>query len=723
MSLPAFVSRDQWTELEDAWTELMLKDGPLDGVHEALRLAADKKQVQRIVPLVREHAGLLAGAGRAAEAARLLGAAMLQGGSPGELAGPLFEVARAAWGEESWWASYTAISGLRESVQDMRAAWKSFERLLSLEPGVAVFHGKGWGIGLVTELQGDEVGVRFQTGRQDRFPLSSAIDIFEVLSPDDLRSLVVRDPAELKRLVRQQPLEVLRNVLARFRGRATYAVIKGALSQLGVDSSSFAGWWRRARKEAEASEWFEITGASTKAQVQILASASDPAEGMRRSLRLSGSLASAHARVRDFLAGGRVDEGVRAAALETLDELARDEYAPEEARLGAWLLLRDEYGETPRPLRERVVAAAMQPVPEDPSRPPYLWTLFGRVQNARDQERCIGLLAEVYPDAAVREEHVLRHLHHAAPGMVRGLVQELLEKGRVAELVSHYCALLARPARNPTLLVALAELAETGRLAGEMPIPAHRVQSLVRLAVHLEADRIGNPALQRAQTRLTAALTEGAPSVLRRLLSGVDSGVLRSTLNLAQRGVDMALENALVSIVADLAPELFREDDKPFWETGLWTTRAGLSRRQAELRDLIDVKIPANSEAIGKAASYGDLSENSEWEAAIEEQRNLTARAQAIEAEIRGANLLEEVALPEGVVAPGTSVRYRDAGTGTEHRVVLLGPWDQGGDEVVSYRAPLAQGLLGLSSGERTRIALPSGELEVVVLEVQPVHF
>ena len=135
----------------------------------------------------------------------------------------------------------------------------------------------------------------------------------------------VEDPDKLARLVKEEPLEVLRNVLVRFRGRAAYPVIKGGMSQLGVDGSSFNGWWRKARKHAESSEWFEITGTSTKAQVQLLAKAADPAEGMRRSLRMAGSLNRALARVRDLLAGGSVDDSVRTAALDTLLELADDE--------------------------------------------------------------------------------------------------------------------------------------------------------------------------------------------------------------------------------------------------------------------------------------------------------------------------------------------------------------------------------------------------------------
>ena len=85
--------------------------------------------------------------------------------------------------------------------------------------------------------------------------------------------------------------------------------------------------------------------------------------------------------------------------------------------------------------------------------------------------------------------------------------------------------------------------------------------------------------------------------------------------------------------------------------------------------------------------------------------------------------LLENAILPEGVVCPGTAVRYRDITANQENRITVLGPWDDfRGDDVVSYRAPLAQGLLGLAPGAEQTIQLPGGTIQVQVIEIEPVH-
>jgi transcription elongation factor GreA len=721
MTLALHFQQDNWEALEISWTEMMAAGAPLEPVLEVLDLAAERKVMPRCVGLVREHATLLRGASKNAEAAELLGRALLGGGSPGELAGELVKAAHAAWSAEDWWSAYAELAGLHENSTDVRAAWRNFRKLLGLKPDAVVLHASGWGMGRILELDRAslEIAVQFQSGRKDRFPVKSAIAIFDVLEDEDLRALVVRDPAALKKMVQSEPLEVLTRLLRRYGGRASHAVLKAGAAQIGLEGSAFSSWWRRTRPLAETSPWFEVTGNATKAQVRLLARAADPLSSLKRQLRLAPSLANAQTRVRDLLAGKGLEPAMREAALDTIEELAAQDSQPLAERLAAWMLLREQRKVTPPQLAARLErAAASSPVGEG-AEAPGLWKFFAQFTGAREQERCIDFLIELHGEPEWLDV-ASRSITHAPPGMARALIDAFLERDRGAEMVKHYASLLARPTRNPHVLLALAEPIENGRAKGEMPGPLQRAQALLLLAVYLHEEAPGDTWLGRARARLTNLLAGTERPLLRRLLERADRTSLKGFLSIVQRGVDDPIESLLTDIVVEQAPEIFRELEKPFWERGaVWTTRRGLERREAELRELKDVKIPANAEAIGRAASYGDLSENSEWEAAIEEQRTLTTRAMEMEQELRGAQLLENAALPDETVAPGTGVSYRDLATGQTHDVTLLGPWDLGEEGVMSYRAPLAAGLLGLRKGQRSRIELPGGAVEVEVLDIR----
>jgi transcription elongation factor GreA len=239
--------------------------------------------------------------------------------------------------------------------------------------------------------------------------------------------------------------------------------------------------------------------------------------------------------------------------------------------------------------------------------------------------------------------------------------------------------------------------------------------------VYLHEASSANPTLARARARLTAVLTEGEPPLLKRLLVDTDMESLRDFAALLEKGVDRAVDRLFTQLAVEQWPDIFRHEERDFWESqSTWTTRAGLRARQEELRILRDVKIPENAEAIGRAASYGDLSENAEWTAAIEEQRNLTNRAMELEAELEKARLIENATIPADTVAPGTRVVYSDVATGARHEIEILGPWDADGEKRISYRSPLAAGMLGLMPGDVAEIELPSSRLSVRVEAVQP---
>jgi len=722
MNLAQLVRDGLWDELETAWTEHVLASADLAPALDALQAAAARREVQRCLPYVREHAEVLANSDRAADAVELVGATMLLGGAPGELAKPLLDNAAKAWSEEPFWELYRELAGLRDGAPDMRAAWRRFRKLLSLAEGRVVYHAAGWGLGRIDglDLAGREASVRFTSGKTDRFPLSSAVDIFEVLEPGDLRELVVNAPKELERLLKEEPLEPLRWVLLKNDGRASQAAIKLAMGTLGVDGSRYTAWWKRAQKQAESSEWFEISGPPNRSVVRLLQRAEEPTASMRRAILRARDLGEALTRVRALYAGAASHEGVRSTALQALEELAAAG-GPLPQRLAVWLFVREQRGTTPDLLRAELERARAASSSSDRSQQTdALWTLFATVPGVREQERCIELLRESFGDGWLDEAS--RALQNAPPGMVRGLVEELENAGRLEELAQHYGSLLARPTKNPLLLVRLAERIEEREHGLRLAPPSQRAHCLLQLAVHLHEVTSANPTLSRARAKLVSVLTEGKPPLLRRLLADSSPESLHGLARLLEKGVDRSVDRVFTQVAVELSPDIFSHADRAFWESAnTWTTRAGLARRQEELRILRDIKIPENAEAIGRAASYGDLSENAEWTAAIEEQRNLTNRAMELESEIERASLIETAILPENTVAPGTRVDYLELPSGSAHRIEILGPWDADGEQRISYRSPLANGMLGLEPGDEVEIELPSGRLSVRIEAVEPI--
>ncbi|MBQ7731885.1 MAG: GreA/GreB family elongation factor [Lentisphaeria bacterium] len=145
---------------------------------------------------------------------------------------------------------------------------------------------------------------------------------------------------------------------------------------------------------------------------------------------------------------------------------------------------------------------------------------------------------------------------------------------------------------------------------------------------------------------------------------------------------------------------------------------ASQKRMQAELKNLIEVLIPQNAEAVAYARSFGDLRENAEYDAAKEQRRFLQRRRSELERSLGFMDVtnFSDVEITDTVV-PGCRVFLKD-GMGKEISYYILGAWDGDVDRGrIAYKAPLGQALVEHKVGEKVKLP----ELgECVVAKVEP---
>ena len=147
---------------------------------------------------------------------------------------------------------------------------------------------------------------------------------------------------------------------------------------------------------------------------------------------------------------------------------------------------------------------------------------------------------------------------------------------------------------------------------------------------------------------------------------------------------------------------------------------ASQKRMQAELKNLVEVLITQNAEAVAYARSFGDLRENAEYDAAKEQRRFLQRRRSDLERSLGFMDVtnFSDVTLSDTVV-PGCRVFLKDA-AGKEVSYYILGAWDGDADRNrVAYKAPLGQALVDHKVGEKVK--LPDlGECVIEKLEPLP---
>ena len=149
-------------------------------------------------------------------------------------------------------------------------------------------------------------------------------------------------------------------------------------------------------------------------------------------------------------------------------------------------------------------------------------------------------------------------------------------------------------------------------------------------------------------------------------------------------------------------------------------TKEGLEKLEQELDNLKLVKRPEVVERIKVARSYGDLSENSEYEAAKDEQAFIEGRISTVETMIRYAEIVDNANIDKNEVALGKAVVFQEVGDDEEEEYQIVGTAEA--DPFagkISNESPIAQALIGRKVGDVVNIPLPIGEIEVKIVDLK----
>ena len=149
-------------------------------------------------------------------------------------------------------------------------------------------------------------------------------------------------------------------------------------------------------------------------------------------------------------------------------------------------------------------------------------------------------------------------------------------------------------------------------------------------------------------------------------------------------------------------------------------TQEGLDKLKLELENLKLVKRPEVIDRIKVARSYGDLSENSEYEAAKDEQAFIEGRISTVETMIRYAEIVDNANIDKNEVALGKAVVFQEIGDDEEEEYEIVGTAEADPfSGKISNESPIAQALIGRKVGDVVKIPLPMGEIEVKIVDVK----
>ena len=142
-------------------------------------------------------------------------------------------------------------------------------------------------------------------------------------------------------------------------------------------------------------------------------------------------------------------------------------------------------------------------------------------------------------------------------------------------------------------------------------------------------------------------------------------------------------------------------------------------RLEKELEELKTVKRKEIAEKIKVALSFGDLSENSEYDEAKNEQAIIEGRIAEIEAQLKNVRVLDETELTNETVHIGSTVRMKDTGSGEEFTYRIVGSTESDPLEgKISDESPVGKAVSGHHVGEVVEVETPGGVMNLEIVEI-----
>ena len=142
--------------------------------------------------------------------------------------------------------------------------------------------------------------------------------------------------------------------------------------------------------------------------------------------------------------------------------------------------------------------------------------------------------------------------------------------------------------------------------------------------------------------------------------------------------------------------------------------------RHIEATKQCEEKLNLARKKVGEAASHGDLSENAEYDAAVEESGFLAGRVEELKSMLVGVQIVDPKNTVEGIVTIGKTVELENVAT-NEHVIYhLVGAGSVDSDHgEVSFSAPVGKALIGARATDTVKVDLPGGSAKYRVMSIR----
>jgi transcription elongation GreA/GreB family factor len=585
---------------------------------------------------------------------------------PAQLRPQFEEAMKKALGSHKSFQRAYQFSGFADPASNPVERIEKIETWLTYDEGECFFMA-GRGAGCVTELN-PELGIcrlDFERDKRVSVPLGAAAKFLIPLGAKHVLREKFSDPEKVKAEAKKSPSAFFGRILQSFGRPMTMPEVRDATIGI-VPEEKWSSWWTAARKNTQVI----VSGAGAKATYAWAGSEGDAEKSIRRDFERADpktklDLARKHSGRSQDLA----DFFSSALAIEA-GRLARTDPA------NAWQIL-----------------AVLESLPgkyTSPVDPKSLLTgalasrAIAGIADKTLREKALNVVRENHPDwpKVYAEEFFLDD----EPRILTAVMNALEESGQ-SEIASRLVdETLRYPRRHPRAFYWLAK-----RLNDEETLSDKANYNLLFQML----DALTHDEFAPVRPRLKDFFDKGGLAVRIVMGSENEDQARKLVETLDRYGALEEYRREILKGAAHMKHPTLREPQ----QEPVYATADSLERKRAELHNLKNVEIPANSKALQAAREMGDLRENFEYKAARARAEYLSARVGEIASEISRVRVLEPNQVDITSVRVGTKVELSNGDI--RRHVTVLGPWESDPEHgIYSNQSEVAKKLMGHAAGD-----------------------
>jgi transcription elongation factor GreA len=583
---------------------------------------------------------------------------------------------------------YIRLSNLNQSWRNVHDAIGDFEKHISVDAGTFVSH-KTWGIGLIREIQGDNIIIDFTRKRGHIMSLKMAVSALTSLTKDHiwvLRSIWPKD--KLHQAVKGNVSWALKMVIRSFDNAANMKQIKAELVPSILSPGEWSTWSTEARKQLKTDPAF----GNVPEKIDFFVVRDTPMSFDEKTYNRFKAERGYFGKLkifREFLDNSDPESEYFGEMFNYFTGFLKEDSNAHEYAVSSYLIITHIVSIYPFlnpgiPFEFKDLLDNMEDIE----------SIFSIIEDTELRLQFLKVTKGSFQEWP--EIFVKLFPYH----LTKYIIEILKDENHIELLKDLYNRALYHYKDKREAFIWLARNTEKNLWLENYGIPFEKVLIGMIHLLDISFREINNKREVSFNRKINKQILNFLfkENHLPDHLDSADQDSVNRIFSLVNdvKDLDPSVKLELKSTVLGRFPK-FRfhgQEEKEMVSRGLIVTRKSFEEKQARLQHIIETEIPLNSKEIGAAIDLGDLKENAEYKAGKEKQEFLNSAVGKLKDELEKASIFNSIEVDPGTISFGTEVKLLNMKTEKEETFTFFGPWESDPSNFcISYLSPFGNKL------------------------------